>query len=137
MVQADVLRAKTERILHHCERLRARGGLTAEQLVDDEDLRNIVLMDVQQAIQACIDLATHACTDARLGVPASAAEAFATLARERVIDAELASRLGAASGLRNLIVHQYADIELERLLTGLREDLADLPAFARALRRDV
>lgn len=134
MVDADILRAKSERIAHHCERLYRRRELTAQDLVANEDLRNTVLMDVQQAVQACIDLATHACADSRYGVPATAAEAFSTLARHNVIDGTLARRLSAASGLRNLIVHQYADIELELVLDVIRTDLDDLPAFARALR---
>lgn len=132
MVDADVLRSKTERVLHHCERLARRRDLGADELAADEDLRNAVLMDLQQAIQACIDLAAHACADDALGAPATAAEAFALLARHGRVDETLARRLTGAAGLRNLIVHQYADIELERVLRIVREDLDDLRRFVVA-----
>jgi uncharacterized protein YutE (UPF0331/DUF86 family) len=80
LVDPDLLRSKTERVLHHVERLRRRASLSAEALRGDEDLYNAVLMDLQQAIQACIDLALHACVDENLGAPAGPAEAFAMLA---------------------------------------------------------
>ena len=115
MVDADVLRRGTERVLHHCERLARRPALSASLLRDDEDVRNTVLMDLQQAIQACIDLAARQCVDDALGAPASAAEAFALIARHGLIDEVLARRMTGAAGLRNLIVHQYGDIDLERV----------------------
>ena len=34
-----------------------------------------------------------------------------------------------AVGLRNLIVHEYGDIDLKRLFTIVREDLNDLTVF--------
>ena len=135
MVDADILRHKTEQVLHHCDRLARRSDLPAAQLAADEDLCNAVLMDLQQAIQACIDLAAHACVDDRLGAPTTPAEALALLARHRMIDDALARRLTGAAGLRNLIVHQYGRIDLERIVEIIRNDLDDLRRFVAALRR--
>ena len=135
LVDADVLRRKTEQVLHHCARLDGRSTLVAAELGADEDLRNAVLMDLQQAIQACIDLAVHACVDDALGAPASSADAFALIARHGTIDDALARRLTGAAGLRNLIVHQYADIDLERIVRIIHDDLDDLRRFVAALRR--
>lgn len=134
MVDADVLRRKTEQVLHHCSRLAARSGLDAAGLAADEDLRNTVLMDLQQAIQACIDLAVHVCVDDALGAPVASADAFALIARQGTIDDVLARRLTGAAGLRNLIVHQYTDIDLERVVRIVRTDLDDLRRFVAALR---
>ena len=134
MVDADVLRRKTEQVLHHCDRLAGRRELGAADLVADEDLRNIVLMDLQQAVQACIDLAAHACVDDRLGAPTTPAEAFGLLARHGAIDEALSARLIGAAGLRNLIVHQYGAIDLARIVEVIRNDLDDLRRFVARLR---
>lgn len=135
MVDADILRRKTEQVLHHCERLARRADLTAGRLAADEDLSNTVLMDLQQAIQACIDLAVHVCVDERLGAPATPADAFALIARHGAIDEALAQRLTGAAGLRDLIVHQYTVIDRERIVQVIDNDLDDLRRFVAALRQ--
>ncbi|NIR31472.1 MAG: DUF86 domain-containing protein [Gammaproteobacteria bacterium] len=108
--------------------------MTSQELAADEDRLNVVLMDLQQAIQGCIDLAVHACADEALGAPAGPGDAFALLARAGRIDAGLAERLTGAAGLRNLIVHRYASVETDKVLAVIRDDLGDLEAFVAALR---
>lgn len=133
MVDADLLRRKTGQVLHHCARLERRADLSAPALYGDEDLFNTVLMDLQQAIQGCIDLAIHVCVDDRLGAPAGPAEAFSLLAAAGRITPGLGERLAGAAGLRNLIVHRYAEIESARILKIIGENLVDLTAFVRAM----
>lgn len=133
MVDRDVLRGRTERVLHHVGRLRARGPLDPEVLVVDEDLLSLVTMDLQQAVQACIDLAVHACADDALGVPTGPADAFFRLARAGYFDDALAVRMAGAAGLRNLIVHRYGDLDCGRIAAIVRGDLGDLEAFVAAL----
>ena len=133
VVDADVLRAKTERVLHHVGRLRRRGPLSGEHLRADEDLLSIVTMDLQQAVQACIDLAVHACADDDLGVPTGPGDAFSKLAQAGFFGTDLATRLAGAAGLRNLIVHRYGALDCGRIASVIRDDLVDLEAFAAAL----
>ena len=76
----------------------------------------------------------HVCVDDALGAPGASADAFALIARRGTIDDVLARRLTGAAGLRNLIVHQYADIDLERILRIIRTDLDDLRRFVAAMR---
>jgi len=135
MVDADILRRKAERVLHHCERLERHPLPTAKSLEADEDRRNAALMDLQQAIQGCIDLAAHVCVDEALGAPATPADAFALIARKGHIDESLMLRLAGAAGLRNLIVHQYTDIDTERIVRVIRNDLEDLRRFVAAFHR--
>jgi uncharacterized protein YutE (UPF0331/DUF86 family) len=136
LVDPDLLRRKTGQILHHVARLRRHAHRSAQDLLADEDFYNSMLMDLQQAIQACVDLAIHACVDNKLGAPANAAEAFALLLRAGRLDAHLQQRLVGAAGLRNLIVHQYVEIDAQRILAVIVHELADLERFAAAMRDD-
>ncbi len=135
MVDPDVVRAKTAALRHHGARLRARLPLSPEALEADEDLRNVVLMDLQQAIQAAIDLAVHACAHERLGAPEGPAAAFAALARAGIIGDDLGVRLAGAAGLRNIIVHRYGDLRMAALVESLARGLDDLDAFVASLWR--
>ncbi len=134
LVDPDVLRRKTAQVLHHCDRLQRRATLSAADLERDEDLANIVLMDLQQAVQACLDLAVHVCADDNLGAPATYAEAFSLLSRAGRITPELARRLAGAAGLRNIIVHQYAELDFARVASAAHENLDDLRRFVAVVR---
>jgi len=129
VVDQNVLRRKIAQVLHHCDRLERRCGLSARALAADEDLANAVLMNLQQAIQACIDIAIHTCVDDSIGTPPTPAQAFAMLAREHRIDTDLAERLSGAAGLRNLIVHQYTDLDYTRIIAVIGNNLNDLKQF--------
>ena len=73
MVDRDVVLRKSEAIEHHASRLRAKLPLRAEALRENESLLNDVCFDLLQAVQACIDLAVHACSHEALGSPESPA----------------------------------------------------------------
>lgn len=134
MVDRDVVLRKSEAIEHHTSRLRAKLPLQAAALDADESLRNDVCFDLLQAVQACIDLAVHACTHESLGVPETPAAAFALLEKHGIIAAALSSRLARAAGLRNLIVHRYTDVMTAKLAEAIAAGLGDLDDFAAALR---
>ena len=59
-------------------------------------------------------------------------DTFEVLAREGVLAADLASRLRAAAGLRNVLVHGYADLDHDAVWASL-ERLGALRDFAAAI----
>ncbi|MBI3181920.1 MAG: DUF86 domain-containing protein [Myxococcales bacterium] len=135
MVDRDIVTAKVAAVVHHLARLRAKLPLSRGALAESEDLRNTVYFDLIQAIQGCIDLAVHACAHESLGAPEGLGAAFGLLATHGLIDTDLSIRLAAAAGLRNLIVHRYAEIEDSRVLASLEAGLGDMERFADAMRR--
>ena len=89
---------------------------------------------IQTAAQISIDLANHVIAADGHRVPRDYGDAFRVLAEVGVLDAELAGRMVALAGARNLIVHLYAEVDDERLARAVREGgLDDLSAFAAAI----
>jgi uncharacterized protein YutE (UPF0331/DUF86 family) len=134
VVDSDVVLRKSEAIEHHTSRLRGKMPVQAAALEANESLLNDVCFDLLQAVQACIDLAVHACTHEALGVPSSPSAAFTLLANHRIIEVSLAGRLAQAAGLRNIIVHRYTGLATSKLADAINAGLTDLDDFAAALR---
>jgi uncharacterized protein YutE (UPF0331/DUF86 family) len=134
VVDRDVVLRKSEAIEHHASRLRRKLPLEPRALEADESMLNDVCFDLLQAIQACIDLAVHACSHEALGTPETPATAFALLEKHHIIGAALSGRLARAAGLRNLIVHRYGDLDTARLAQAIADGMNDLEDFAAALR---
>jgi uncharacterized protein YutE (UPF0331/DUF86 family) len=87
---------------------------------------------LQLAIQGCIDIGAHLISELGLTSPADYRAVFANL-RPAGLDPKLAERLGAAAGMRNILVHGYLDVDDEVVWDSLMH-LDDLRSFATTVR---
>ena len=133
MVDRAIAATRIAAIRDAVARIRQVMPADAATFAADRSTREIVALNLVVAIQDMIDLAAHRIADAGLIVPGTHRDLFAKLADERVIPAELAARLAAASGMRNLIVHQYGTVDWLRLFDAASAELGDLEAYCAAL----
>jgi uncharacterized protein YutE (UPF0331/DUF86 family) len=82
-------------------------------------------------VQVAVHVALHLVRDSE-PPPATMAESFEALARQRLITPELSRRLRSAVGFRNLAVHSYHAIDWAIVDRILRTHLSDFEEFARA-----
>ena len=69
----------------------------------------------------------------KLGLPKDSKESFTILGREGVIPVEMANGLEAMVGFRNILVHQYKDIDLDLMVEVIEDHLDDLVAFTNMI----
>ena len=62
-------------------------------------------------------------------------EVFAALSAPGVLTRELADRMAAASGLRNLVAHQYGEVDWNRIHAMASSEVGELLAFTQELAR--
>lgn len=84
------------------------------------------------AIEGCARAAQHVVASEGLAMPESNADAVRVLGRHGLIDAEVAESVARAVGLRNVLVHQYAEVDDSRVIANLSL-LDDLDAFVSQL----
>jgi uncharacterized protein YutE (UPF0331/DUF86 family) len=133
MVDETVQAVKIATIADAVRRVREVLPPTAAGLETDRTAREVITLNLFVAVQECISLATHWLADEGRTVPGTFGEVFRVLAEQGVIPAALANKLAAASGLRNLIAHQYGAIDTARLHSIASNDLEDLLEFCRIL----
>ncbi len=81
-----------------------------------------------EAIQIVIDVSCYLVSKDNLGNPTTYADCVAFLRQYGYIDDEVASKLTAMVGLRNLLVHEYIRIDVPKLYT-LLDRIDDFVAF--------
>jgi uncharacterized protein YutE (UPF0331/DUF86 family) len=133
MTDTELVLRKLAILQDHLQRARRRRPGTIEALVADQDLQDALSMSLLVAIQEALDIAFHIAADEGWGIPGSYAESFELLARNGVLDAELARGMAGAAGLRNRIAHGYATLDLARLWAELPHGLKLLGRYAQAL----
>lgn len=93
--------------------------VTTEQMETDLETWLKVKAALEVATQCTIDLALLLVSRRGLAAPQSYREAFTLLARDGLISPELGSALGQWAGLRNVLVHVYTALDLERVREAL------------------
>lgn len=96
--------------------------------------RRFVEHTLQIAIQACLDVASHVVSSARLGEPVTNRQLFEQLQHAGFVEPELAQSLYRMAGFRNILVHGYQDVDVGIIREILAERLVDLDAFVAAMR---
>ncbi len=128
MVDRDVSLAKiatVDRCLRRIAEVRRPGrGLSP---IDIED---ITALNLQRAVQAVIDLASHVVSTEGYGMPDSLAAAFTLLEERDLIDSELAGRMRKMVGFRNVVVHAYEAVDPLIVEAIVTHHLGDLRAFS-------
>jgi uncharacterized protein YutE (UPF0331/DUF86 family) len=133
VVDRSVLARKTAAILDAASRIRNVLPASTDDFAADRTTREVVMLNLFVALQESASLAMHWLADEGAVVPATYGEAFTALAERGVIDRDLAGRLRAAVGLRNLIAHQYGAIDARRVFAVARDDAPDLATFCQVL----
>jgi uncharacterized protein YutE (UPF0331/DUF86 family) len=137
MVDRPVLARKLAAIRDAVARIREVLPESAEALSEDRTAREVVVLNLFIALQESISLGTHWLADEGWDVPETYGEAFTVLADHHILERELAQRLRAASGLRNLIAHQYGAVDIGRVFELASNDIEDLLSFCRQLAQQV
>ncbi len=111
--------------------LRGKQNVTVGQLKDNYELRSAIERNFQVAIEAALDIAEVIISEEGFEKPEDYRGAILTLGREGVLPARFARRFAPAASFRNLLVHAYADVDVERLHGYLVKELKDFDEFAR------
>lgn len=83
-------------------------------------------------IEGCVAIAHHVIASEGWAAPETNAMAMRQLGERRVLPSELAETLARASGFRNLLVHQYGQIDDAKVVGFLRE-VGDMERFVRTV----
>lgn len=128
MVDRDVVIGKISSIQRCLKRIKDITGLDPDSL-DNLDTQEIVILNLQRAIQSSIDLAAHIVADESLGVPAELRENFNLLSAKGILSDELTLRLRKMVGFRNIAIHEYDTIDNDILKSILQNNLKDIEEF--------
>lgn len=131
----DVLLNKAATI-ERCLR-RVREVHAADPALADLTRQDSVVLNLQRAAQASIDLAMHLVRRDGLGVPQESRDAFRFLVESGRLEAPLGRAMMRMVGFRNVAVHDYQALQVEIVQAILRGHLQEVEAFAAwALRQE-
>ena len=126
----DVILNKTTTIERCVNRIHEVFAGNPDNLKDFTKQDSIIL-NIQRACEASIDLAMHIVSERKLGVPKASRESFKMLQEASLIDATLAKMLMNMVGFRNIAVHDYQALDLDILEAILDKHIDDFKDFTK------
>ncbi len=118
------------------QRLRRYAGNPRAALVDDPDTLWTVERGLQLCAQNALDIATHLTASAGRDAP-DYASAVDRLGELGVLPDAFVRRFRGVAGFRNVLVHGYLSVDLDRVHALLNSGLDDFRAFAQHVERYV
>jgi uncharacterized protein YutE (UPF0331/DUF86 family) len=130
MVDVDVVTAKLGDLRDRVGRVETHRTADAESLARDRDALDLVAFNLMLAVQAGLDIASHVIADEGWTPAPTLAESFRRLAAHGVLSGATAEALAKGAGLRNVVAHGYASVNVAALQVAATSGLDDLRAFA-------
>ena len=99
----------------------------------DYNKQDAIVLNLQRACQAAIDIAMYIISVKNIGIPQSKKGAFTVLEDNNIITSEMAKKMRGMLGFRNIAVHEYQELDLDIIQSIIENHLQDLLDFAREM----
>lgn len=126
----DVVLNKKESIERCIKQIRLYYAMPSELLFEEDSLKqDAIAINLQRAAEQAIDLANHVIRKGKLGLPKESKDSFEILAQSKIIPDDLANKLKGMVGFRNILVHEYQEMDIRIMVDVIEHHLDDLIVF--------
>jgi uncharacterized protein YutE (UPF0331/DUF86 family) len=101
--------------------------------LDNVTKQDSIILNIQRACEAAIDLGMHVIAEKELGIPQASRDAFDILHDRGIIDHDISERLKAMVGFRNIAIHNYQKLNIKIIQAIIEKHLKDLVDFAEII----
>ncbi len=113
-----------------------RSEISLEEIKTDALKQWALRYGLLETIQIAIDISCHITNKFNLGNPKTYAECVELLHANNYLHDEIAKKIKGMIGLRNLLVHEYSEIDVDKLYLTL-DSLDDFVSYAEAIKNFV
>lgn len=129
MTTLAVIENKISAVQKYLSILEEYKKYSREKIEDDTQIRGSLERYLYLAVQSVIDLAESVLAFKNLRKPSTTSETFHILNEEGFIELELAKKLVAMVGFRNIVAHDYEKINYDIVYDILHNRLTDIETF--------
>ena len=129
VVNRDRIADRMDRIRRYQRDLKDFGAITREDFWANRERQYAVLHAMQNAIEACIEIASHIVSADQLGAPQDYASLFTLLETHGILSPEMSEQMRQMARFRNRIVHLYWDVDLDLVYDYLTCRLDDFSHY--------
>lgn len=133
MIDQELIEKKIDSIEEKLNYLEKIGKMETEEFLNSYEKIQASKHTLQEAIEACLDIANHIIAARGLKRSETYSDMFQRLAENQILKDDLSDRLSDMARFRNLLVHQYTEIENQRVHEIIKENLSDIEEFLKSI----
>ncbi len=137
MVDKQAIKQRMEEIDRRLLLLNGYIGTDETEFCENPYEYDFAIRQLQVIIEACLDIAKLIIASDGFERPKELKEVFKILADRKIIDKNLSEKLTQATGFRNITVHSYLDIDLNKVYEYIQINLGDFEEFQRQIDKNV
>lgn len=129
MVDVEVIKQRLVQLSTSLNKIERFKDLSLEEFLNDDIIQDVIEYNLFIAINMMIDIATHIVVDNNIGNPKTLGEAFDILNKERYISDVETKCYRNMVGLRNILSHEYINIDKNIIYSIMKHNLVDIKEF--------
>lgn len=129
VVDRETVERRLLKLEQTLRKLKELSEVSWDDFIRDESLRDRAERNLHVAAQVCIDIGSHVIADRGYRTPHSYADIFTVLYEEGLLPESLAGTMKLIAGFRNILVHDYIDIDPKIVYDNLK-NTGDFKKFA-------
>ena len=131
MINKDLIKKRLAELRKNVGALREFSGFGLGDLRKDVKISWAVEHGLQLSIQLVLDIGSHLLAELGENNLEDYADIIAALGRVGILPLEFSQKIKQMAGFRNLLVHEYAEIDLVVVYRVLQDGLADFEVFGQ------
>jgi len=133
VVDKALIYRKVSELELYLKQMQEFSALSADGYRNDWKIQRIVERTLQMMIETCADVASHLVSDRGMRTPSSYADTFEVLSENNIISEELCVIMEKMAKFRNVVVHQYEQVDADIVVLILTKHLQDFERYRDAV----
>ncbi len=129
----DIILNKAEIIENCLKRIDEEYRVDPKRLRNNQTVQDAIILNLERACQAAIDLAMRVVRIKKLGVPKESRDAFTFLEKAGFIDKIFCEKMYGLVGFRNTAIHNYKKLDLDLIENVIQSHLDDFQRLIKTV----
>lgn len=131
MIDSDLIRRKLSRLNMYLDKLKPISEHTYTEYLSDFYMKTAAERLIQLIVECASDINSHVVIESGHRPPEDYTSSFIKAAEVGLVTHELANKLKGSGGMRNIIVHEYMEIDDRKIYEILPVAISDFKEYIR------
>lgn len=131
MIDIELVRRKLSRLNMYLEKLKPISQKNLEEYKSEFYLKSSAERLIQLIVECAIDINNHVVVETNNRPPEDYSVSFIRASDVGLISRDLAEKLKGSAGMRNILVHEYMDIDDEKVYNVLSLAINDYKEYLK------
>lgn len=130
----NLIRQKSKLILADVDKLQTLlKSMSYESFISDEEAKTIAERRLERVVNRAIDINMHLIRSTGSPPPDDYTRSFLELAALKILPAKLAQSVAPSAGARNVLVHEYDDLDAKMFYASLLNTVKLFPKYVQGI----